>query len=45
MLKGTGLVLGGLAMPGVLEACLTAGSSTGSTYRPAALACQTSTKV
>src|ERR1700693_2332663 len=28
MLKGTGLVLGGLAMPGVLEACLTAGSST-----------------
>lgn len=28
MLKGTGLVLGGLAMPGVLEACLTSGTST-----------------
>ena len=27
MLKGTGLVLGGLAMPGVLEACLTSGTS------------------
>lgn len=28
MLKGTGLVLGGLAMPGVLESCLTSSSST-----------------
>lgn len=28
MLKGTGLVLGGLAMPGVLEACLTSSTST-----------------
>ncbi len=28
MLKGTGLVLGGLAMPGVLEGCLTSSSST-----------------
>jgi branched-chain amino acid transport system substrate-binding protein len=28
MLKGTGLVLGGLAMPGFLEACLTSTSST-----------------
>ncbi len=28
MLKGTGLVLGGLAMPGVLEACLTSTTST-----------------
>ncbi len=30
MLKGTGLVLGGLAMPGVLESCLTSSSSTAS---------------
>jgi branched-chain amino acid transport system substrate-binding protein len=28
MLKGTGLVLGGLAVPGVLESCLTSTSST-----------------
>jgi branched-chain amino acid transport system substrate-binding protein len=28
MLKGTGLVLGGLAVPGVLEACLTSSTST-----------------
>ncbi len=28
MLKGTGLVLGGLAVPGVLESCLTSPSST-----------------
>src|ERR1700682_427119 len=28
MLKGTGLVLGGLAVPGVLEACLTSTTST-----------------
>jgi branched-chain amino acid transport system substrate-binding protein len=28
MLKGTGLVLGGLAVPGVLESCLTSSSST-----------------
>ena len=28
MLKGTGLLLGGLAMPGVLEACLTSSTST-----------------
>jgi branched-chain amino acid transport system substrate-binding protein len=28
MLKGTGFVLGGLAMPGVLESCLTSSSST-----------------
>jgi hypothetical protein len=26
MLKGTGLVLGGIALPGVLEACLTSTS-------------------
>ena len=30
MLKGTGLVLGGLAMPGVLEGCLTSSTSTSS---------------
>jgi branched-chain amino acid transport system substrate-binding protein len=28
MLKGTGIVLGGLAMPGVLESCLSSSSST-----------------
>ena len=28
MLKGTGLLLGGLAMPGLLEACLTSSTST-----------------
>ena len=28
MLKSTGLVLGGLAVPGVLESCLTSTSST-----------------
>ena len=31
MLKGTGLVLGGLAVPGVLEACLSSASSTAQT--------------
>ena len=34
MLKGTGLVLGGLAMPGVLDACLTSSSqSTGGSIK------------
>jgi branched-chain amino acid transport system substrate-binding protein len=31
MLKGTGLVLGGLSIPGVLESCLSSSSSTSST--------------
>ena len=30
MLKGTGLVLGGLALPGALEGCLTSTTSTSS---------------